>query len=366
VRADYPREGTSVRDGDPESQGAPLSPDPIIVPVPAGHEDSQWNLSANEQGFPDMPMLKFARDAFEHIKVRTNGQVDITLYDSSTLVPFEAQFASVSQGICDITVYLANFQEGTQPIADMFQIPPTTESHDTQTMTKIYRNFVFGNDVFFQENAKANVEWLSVWAFAPNIISTVNTPIRSVEDVRGQTLITSNLQVPYLQAMGGTGVVQGIADYYTSLERGVAGGIITHIPITHEFRMTDVLGYHTFMGDSVYSGIGSLMQGYLINKPVWDSIPPEYQAVVREELWWAADAQAYNNDNMIQTGVKYMEEIGNELIFLPPDEAQKFFDAADVCYQNWLAQATSSGGLSEAEAVDLYERFIRAIQNKEM
>ena len=365
--ADYSRDGTSVLDGDPESQGAPQSPEPIIVPVPAGFEDKQWDLKANEQGFPDMPMLKFERDAFEHIRVRTNGQVDITLYDSSTLVPFEAQFASVSQGTCDITIYLANFQEGTQPIADMFQMPTATETWDTKTMTKIYRNFVFSNDVFRQENDKANVEWISIWAFAPAILETTNKPVRTVEDMKGLSLISSNLHIPYLQEMGATGVVQGIADYYTSLEKGVTDGIITHIPITHEFGMTDVLKYHTFLApDSDHAGVGSQIQGFLANQTVWNSIPPEYQAVIKEELFWAADAQAFNNDNMIQTGIKYMNERGNELIRLSDAEAQKFYDAADVSYQQWLKSATTNGGMSESDAVDLFDRFIKAIQNKEM
>jgi TRAP-type C4-dicarboxylate transport system substrate-binding protein len=363
--ADYSRDGTSVLDGDPESQGAPQSPEPVIVPVPAGYEDQQWNLKCNEQGFPDMPMLKFERDACEHIKARTNGQVDITIYDSSTLVPAESQFAAVTQGTCDITIYLANFQEGTQPIANIFQIPTQTETWDTQTMTKIYRKFVFENPEFKAENDKAGVEWISIWAFSPMIISTTNKAIRSVGDMKGEAILCSNMHVPYLQAMGATGVVQGIADYYTSIEKGVVDGIMTHIPITHEFKMTDVLKYHTFLGDSDYAGAGCQMQGFLANQAVWNTIPPEYQDVIKEELAWAADAQAYNNDNMIQTGIKYMQERGNEIIHLTPEEAQPFYDAADIAVDEWVKQAVGAG-MTEDEARTFYEKLKAAVAAQDM
>jgi TRAP-type C4-dicarboxylate transport system substrate-binding protein/predicted small lipoprotein YifL len=365
--ADYSRDGTSVLDGDPESQGAPQSPEPVIVPVPAGFEDKQWDLKANEQGFPDMPMLKFERDALAHIKARTNGQVDITLYDSSTLIPAESQFSAVSQGVADITIYLANYQEGTQPIANMLMIPVMTETWDTQTMTKLFRKFVFENPEFQAEANAKGVEWISLWAFAPAIIETSTKAIHVPDDMKGQTIICSNIHVPWLKAMGATGVVQGVADYYTSLEKGVAGGIVTHIPITHEFKMTDVLKYHTILSETNdYAGIGNQLQGFLANKAVWDSIPPEYQAVIKEELAWAADAQAFNNDNMIQTGLKYMAERGNEVIRLTPDEAQLWYDAASVTKVAWVQSVIDAGVLSEDEANALFDKFVTAIKNKDI
>jgi TRAP-type C4-dicarboxylate transport system substrate-binding protein/predicted small lipoprotein YifL len=365
--ADYSRDGTSVLDGDPESQGAPQSPEPVIVPVPAGAEGKQWDLKANEQGFPDMPMLKFERDAFAHIKARTNGQVDITLYDSSTLIPAESQFSAVSQGVADITIYLANFQEGTQPVANLMQVPLMTETWNTQTMTKIYRKFVYGNEAFQKENADKGVEWISIWAFAPAIIETSNKAIRVPADMKGETVICSNVHIPWLKAMGATGVVQGVADYYTSLEKGVTQGIITHIPITHEFKMTDVLKYHTLLAaDNDYAGVGNMMQGFLANKAVWDSIPPEYQAVIKEELNWAADAQAFNNDNMIQSGLKYMAERGNEVIRCTPEEAQLWYDAAQVAKDGWIAQVAAAGVMTEDDANTFYESLVKAVANKDV
>ena len=365
--ADYDRNGTSVLDGDPESQGAPLSPEPTIIPCPAGFEDKQWDLKANEQGFPDMPMLKFERDAFEHIKVRTNGQVDITLYDSSTLIPAESQFASVSQGICDITIYLSNFQEGTQPVANLLNVPLMTETWDTQTMTKIYRKFVYNNPEFQKENNDKGVEWISIWAFAPSVVETSTKPIHVPEDLKGVTLICSNLQIPWLRAVGATGVVQGVADYYTSIEKGVTDGIITHIPITHEFRMTDILKYHTLLAaDNDYAGCGNMMQGFLVNKAVWDSIPPEYQAVIKEELDWSADAQAYNNDNMVQTGLKYMAERGNEVYRCTPEEAELWYQMAEVPKLAWIDSVVKANIMTEDEAIAFYEKLLTAVQNKDM
>jgi TRAP-type C4-dicarboxylate transport system substrate-binding protein len=131
--------------------------------------------------------------------------------------------------------------------------------------------------------------------------------------------------------------------------------------------MTDVLKYHTFLSENNdYAGIGNMMQGFICNKGVWDSIPPEYQAVIKEELAWAADAQAYNNDNMIQTGIKYMEERGNEIIRLTPEEAQLWYDAANVSLDEWVEQAVNEGGMGEEEARALCAKLTEAIKNKEM
>jgi TRAP-type C4-dicarboxylate transport system substrate-binding protein len=364
--ADYDRAGTAATDGrTPTSVGAPLAPEPVIVPIPAGAEGKTWDLKADEQGMDDMAMLKNERDAFEHIRIRTNGQVNITLYPNSTLLPFESKFSGVVQGLADLSIYMADINEGTQPINSVLGVFHSAPAGTTQEVSKLYRDFVRANPIFEEENAAKGVVWLTNWALAPCGIHFTKGDVRVPSDMKGHKTLSVTTQVDYVEAAGGAALVTSIGDYYTSLEKGVADSILAHWPIMHEFKLTDLIKNSVIFSDSNdYAGLGNSMQGWLANKAVWDSIPAEYQQVIREELDWAADATAYDNDNQVKTAIEYAESIGVKINRLTQDEAQQWYDLTATQRDNWAEYATRDTNLSQEDAYALYDDFQAAIKNK--
>jgi TRAP-type C4-dicarboxylate transport system substrate-binding protein len=182
----------------------------------------------------------------------------------------------------------------------------------------------------------------------------------------GRRVLTTSTNVPYIETMGAGATVQGIGEYYTSLEKGVADTILIHWPLVHDFKMLDLFESHTvFSSNNDHAGVDNPLQGVLMNKAKWDSIPPEYQAVITEELDWAHDATAFFDDNVIIETIKEAEGIGQTVYRITPDESKMWFDAAQVSLDSWILQAEEAG-MSEADARDLYEQLQKAIENEDV
>jgi TRAP-type C4-dicarboxylate transport system substrate-binding protein len=163
--------------------------------------------------------------------------------------------------------------------------------------------------------------------------------------------------------MGAAALVTGIGDYYSSLEKNLADTILAHWPIMHEFKLTELTPGHIMLSETNdYAGMGNSMQGWLVNKAVWDSIPPEYQQVIREELDWSADATAYDNDNQIKVAIEFAKGLGHTINRLTPEEAQQWYDLAIVNRDTWA----KTSGLPTEEANALWDKFQSAVKNKDL
>ena len=365
--ADYDRVGTAAReDGVPEAQGAPISPEPAIAAVPAGAEGKSWALTYNEPSAEGMPPVVFMHDAMDHIKARTNGQVDITIYPNMGLLSYEGSFTGVVQGLADMGAYNVNANPGTQPINAVYSVSHTTENHNCQDMTKIYRKFLRDNDLLQEENRAKGVEWITVWAMPATTVHSVSKDIRIPSDLKGARAITMGPTALYFESLGANSIYVGPGDYYTSLEKGVADTLATHWSLLFFFGLLDVTNSHTVLSETnTYAGTENGMQGMLVNKETWDSIPAEYQAVVVEELDWANDCIAYYNDNIQITAIGLAESMGHSVVRLNKDEQQAWYDAASASVELWVADAVAAG-MNESDARALHASLAEAIKNKDM
>ena len=359
--ADYDRRGTPVVEGEENAQGAKESPLPVIAPVPAGYEGKTWDLTCNEQGLDFMAKCKYFRDAFEHISVRTNGQVNITLYTSSTLLPYDSLLTGVVQGVADMTSYTADNNAGTQPVTAVFNTIHSAENPDSVTLSKIYREFLAKHDIFDKENESKGVVWVSVYALPASTLHFADQGVKEPAGMQGRKTIVDTTSADYIQSLGSSATVQGIGDYYGSLEKGVVNTLLTHWPLVNDFKLYEVCNSHLVMSESSnYAGLQNMLQGVLMNREVWDSIPPEYQAIMTEELDWAHDVTSYYDDNVTNNIINTLDEKGS--ILRPTSaEAEMWFEKTAQSIEKWADYSSATGLLTRDEAFALYDELQKAM-----
>lgn len=342
----------------------PDLPTPTIVPVPDGVDPGKvWKLSMNDhlgdmtqQGQNEIQMM-------EHIKVRTNGQIDITPYFNATLVETGDIFTSVGQGgIADISIYNVDMNPGAQTKHIVFNLPMSVEALSNVEMSLVYRKFVADHPELDEENRAKGVTWISNYAVPANSFHTTGKDIKSPADFKGLKVIGNARLTDYLKTMGASGIVMGPGEWYTSLEKGVAEAQISHWPVVDDFGLLELYKSNTMLG-SEYGAVSVLLQGWIANAEVWDSIPKAYQDVIIEEFDWAGMAASVYNDEFFPIMVQRAKDAGQNVFILTGDEAEAFYEVSRQANEVYYADAEKNG-FTNARA--LHEELLTAIKNKDM
>ncbi|MDR1571731.1 MAG: TRAP transporter substrate-binding protein DctP [Clostridiales Family XIII bacterium] len=333
-------------------------PTPTIAAVPAGAEGKTWDLTLNDQGNDAMPLGLNERDACAAIGLRTNGQVKITPYFNNTLLEQNNQFPGVVQGIADISLYTVNMNPGAQPAHTVFNIPASVVMPSNANLTLLIRKYIESNPAFAQENEERGVVGIGYFTNPPNTWHSTGGDIKSPADIKGKKVIGNSMYKAFLDAMGGSIVALGPGEWYTSLEKGVADTQITHWPVIRDFNLLDVYKSHTLLGGST-AGINAMGMLYIVNKGVWDTIPSEYQDIIKEELEWVGYATSQYNDAVRDAVIADAKAAGQTVIELTPEEAQAFFEIAKSSVPVWAADAATQG---VEDPQGLYDGWMKTIE----
>ncbi len=334
------------------------------APAAPGSNDGEmpyFELSYNDHMAESSNFGIAVNEAIANIKERTDGHVVITPYYGNTLLEQNNQYAGVSQGMADISVYTIDSNTGTQVLAPVFNVPYASTKPTQTELSRIYSEFFDDYPILQEENAAKNIYVMSAYALPASQIHAVKDVIETPEDFAGMKVIGSARSAPMINLTGAC-LTMAVSEYFNSLEKGVAQAHITGFVPARAFGVTDLLTTHTLFGNE-YSGVQNTGSLFIINKGVWDSLPKEYQDIIQEE-YRAAHLKVADLDSA-DTAVIYNEivERGDTIINLTGDQLIPWREACEVCLQQWLDEVEAAGfDRAEAEAMynDLQARIIEA------
>jgi TRAP-type C4-dicarboxylate transport system substrate-binding protein len=123
-------------------------------------------------------------------------------------------------------------------------------------------------------------------------------PSKPVTDLKGMRIVVTQKSFGEVtEALGGAPLAVPISDIYTSLQRGVAEGVITQWTVYQPYKLIDVLNY------AVEGRLGSAAGAFLISKKRWDALPSEAQKIL--------DANSGEGESRAQG--KFWDDIADEM-----------------------------------------------------
>lgn len=130
-----------------------------------------------------------------------------------------------------------------------------------------------------------NIQILDLWYRAPRHIFTAKTRIVTPQDCVGVKLRSPEIDVYFgsLAAIGFSVTPVAYAETYTAIQTGVVEGLEGPYDLTWGMKFQEVTKYCTKLGWN--SGLGPVA----INKNFFDSLPEEYQTIVKESCIEAGD-----------------------------------------------------------------------------
>ena len=116
---------------------------------------------------------------------------------------------------------------------------------------------------------------LALWSGPPSILLTRDRPVRRLEDFEGLKIrVSSRLEVPFVEALGASAVMQPVSDLQQSLHTGVIDGVVTTPPGVLPFQLQEAASYLT-----TWMPLSALPVALLMNREAYESLS------ARERSW---------------------------------------------------------------------------------
>ncbi|MCB8838057.1 TRAP transporter substrate-binding protein [Aurantimonas sp. VKM B-3413] len=262
------------------------------------------------------PMCIETHNFAKFVDEGTNGDVKIEVYCNNQLGDEREASEAVRRGSIDMVMSggggIGRFIPELYMLELPFLYPQTRDINDV--------TWALLDDI----NALANAKGYEMLGFGYEGPRSVNS-VKSFDTLAGMTdyklrIPEAPLYVGMAKALGAVPTPTAFSEAYTSLQTGVADGMESGPSTTYNNKFYEVAPYYVMTRHIVNPC-------YLaINLELFESLPPEYQAVMKAAGKKATDIMLddvlASNDEVIAK----MKKEGLEIVELAPGEAEKFRD----------------------------------------
>ncbi len=273
----------------------------------------------------------------ERVEEASDGRIEIEHYPSMQLGGKPPELVSqVIDGVADIIWVVAGYTPGRFPQAEVFELPfIMSNAEDT---SRAYWEFAEKN--MFDKDFK-DMKILGVWVHGPGVIHS-DKPVNEISDlngmkVRGPTRIITNL----LKTLGATPVGMPVPAMPEALSKGVIDAGVIPWEVTTALKIPELVENHTTFGDEALYTTAFI---FAMNKQKYESLPQELKDAIDSQS--GADFSALAGKTMAAAdgpAREIAEEMGNNIIDLPPEKVANWKEAAKPVEKQWIEDMTEKG-----------------------
>ncbi len=246
----------------------------------------------------NLPIFQEAPARFaEHVRIMSNGRLQITVFAGGELVPALQVFDAVSQGAAEMGHGASYYWAGKVPAAQFFSTVPF--GLDVKGV-KAWLYHGGGLQLWNELYEPFNVMALPIGNSGVQMGGWFNKKIESIDDLKGLRMRIPGLGGKVLAKAGGNPILMSGGELYTALERGAIDATEWVGPL-HDLRLglNRAADYYYYPG---WHEPGTELE-LLINKPAWDSLPADLQMMVRQAAGatsdWTYSAMEYHNSKAL-------------------------------------------------------------------
>ena len=286
---------------------------------------------------------------------------------SGVVIPFSERLAQVSRGRLTATEYMGGalgsdprryysmLLEGVADIA--FVIPGYTAATFPRTTLSAYPG-VCGSAIectaalrragpALEDEYRTKV--LAMWSTTPPVLLTRERPVRRLEDMQGLKLrVSSRIEMPFVEALGATPVMQPVSEIQQNLHTGVIDGVVITAGGISAYQLQEPAEYLT-----TWLPLSATPFSLLMNRGAYESLSAQERGWLDEAAdSWLSESGGQAYELAGARGLRIARDAGVELIDLSDDEKARFLEAVADVYQAQLSRRI--GDATVAEIIDLF------------
>lgn len=258
--------------------------------------------------FPARQMDKWAQE----VEKRTGGKVKVEKYPGGTLLTAQNMFDGVLKGVADIGLSCPSYEPGRFPLTGISDQPVGYPN------AKVASLVLYDLLREFSPAELADFKLITAFNTEPAYIQS-KKPVSRLEDIAGLRLRTAGTGVPVLKALGGNPVGMPQSEVAQALQTGVIDGYLSSREVLFDFKYAETAKYVTDFP------LVTISFAAVMNKNVWNSLPPDVQKVIdelgREMALWTG---TYLDDHVKESLAWAEKEQGLQVISLAPEEKARW------------------------------------------
>ncbi|WP_096199589.1 TRAP transporter substrate-binding protein [Bacillus sp. FJAT-45350] len=279
-------------------------------------------------GHPAPPQHSYglAATAFaEEIEQASNGRLKIEVYDSSQLGGQRELTEQIQVGTLDMGVIAAGVVSNFVDELSILDLPFLFTDLD-----HVYRSLDGEvGEVLTEKINNAGFVNLGIWELGFKDLRSRNTPIYSVEDMRGLKvrIQESPILVETYRSLSADPTPMDAAELYTGLQQGIVEATEGPYGSFRDLNLYEVQDYYSELNISYGAAI------FLMNPRVLDSLDPDLQELVLELSAKHTQLQRQINQDAEQNAKEYVMEHGIIVVESDEIDVQSFRDATQPVYE---------------------------------
>ena len=267
---------------------------------------AEYNLKLAHEVAVESTQHLAATKFTELVKERTNGAVEIKVYSNSALGPGQQALNLMRGGSIDIIQSGSTTFNGLVGETAALEMPFVFENseHAYRVLDgKVGQGLLDKLDPF-------GIKGLAFLENGWREVTNNRHPVNSAEDIKGLKIRTTPnpYHIQAFELLGANPVPLAYAELYSALETGAVDAQEHPLPILWAGKFYEVQDYLT-LTNHAYSPLILAM-----NKPKFESLPPEYQTILVEAAREAADYQRDLNAKQVAEIIAGVKEEGVEVI----------------------------------------------------
>jgi TRAP-type C4-dicarboxylate transport system substrate-binding protein len=224
-----------------------------------------------------------------------------------------AQYSMLLNGVADIALVVPAYTPDLFPRTDLIGYPGVcdTAMECTEALQRAWPVL----------EAEYDAKVLAIWSSTPPVLLTRETPVRTLEDIRGLKIrVSSRSDIPFIEALGASALTQPATEQHQSLTTGVIDGVAIGPSGIVAFRLHEPADYLT-----TWLPISGLAFVLLMNQDTYEALSPEEQGWIDEAADSAlsvAGAMAF--ERVDAEALELSQEAGVEIVELAESEKRRF------------------------------------------
>lgn len=286
--------------------------------------------------------VDFLENWGKQLSEKTNGKVEVQIFDAtSAFGKIDRQADQVRAGVMDMAVGLNGIPRDRYPAASIIEMPFLVKYADSgsETLWQLYKEGLLGSD--YQD-----FKVLGLFTHEGGLIHTLDTPVKSLDDLKGLRLRTPSPAVSaMLESFGASPVGLPPSAIYENLQKGNIEGLVTTWDLVNAVKANELLKYHT---DAAAYTAGFY---FVMNQKKYDSLPEDVRAAIDEISgdalvgkfgdWWT---------KWEAVGKAAAEERGNEIIVIDDATRAEWQASVQPMIKDYL-ESLKEKGVADPEAI---------------
>ena len=231
----------------------------------------------------------------EYVKARSNGRIEIQVFEGGQLGDERSTIELCRAGIIDIVRTATGPVEAFYPLIGVFSLPYIfrSETH----MWSVLQGSI-GKYILDGLESAGFIGLAYYDAGARHFYTVSGKPITKPEDVRGLKIRVrqTEVEIAMVEALGGIPVAMAFGEVYTALQTGVIDGAENNIPSYGPFGVF----HYEVAKNLTLDGHLRNPEVIIISKVTWDRLSPDDRQLLREAALASVAYQASLWDDVVE------------------------------------------------------------------